>query len=579
MPSDHAQALFRQAAALTNERIRADREVAPDRVKPVLAYLEEHLFDRDVNAERVIRACGIRDHNFTTSFGRAVGLPLKKYIHEHRLQTAARLLQETPLKVKELSDLLAFSEPRYFVYTFKRWAGITPSEYRRQQLSLVRPAGFTEVQDETALTSIRTAFRGRSALVSKALEGDLSREEALIIAAELHHRFPETVTLAEYHLHPSAVGPAQSKPPDGLVEQLAAERFWAEIQPLPWQEQKEAVRRQSRFKTPALFRLLAEQHLEAGRRDRRVGLAIAELGLDSVRALEGDLDDDMRSLLEAQAWAHIGNARRLLLDLSGAARAFKSANRRVPENPDPAAHAEILFLEAALKWYQRRETEGIRNLEKALQLIEGEGQEALMVKILTLRSILIKKQEGPLAAIDDLNKALKFSVVESLADLKFGVLHNLACCLLESGNLAASESVLAEAKNLAERSEVQFWYLEVIYLEGLLAARNGDTANGKAKLRRARAGFLDMRQFGNAAITSLDLAELYAEEGQLSEAKLLSAELLPLFRALYANPEARVAHNILKTNLDEDSLSLAVLQSVKGMFRKLKDDPTMKLDY
>jgi two-component system, response regulator YesN len=119
MPTEYAQKLLQDAAAPTIERIRAERETAPERVRPVLAYLEEHLFDRNTNSEQVMYACGIRNHNFTTLFRRARKLTLMAYIKDARMETAGRLLRETDLTVQEIAELIGYTDLRTFAHNFR----------------------------------------------------------------------------------------------------------------------------------------------------------------------------------------------------------------------------------------------------------------------------------------------------------------------------------------------------------------------------------------------------------------------------------------------------------------------------
>lgn len=126
------QDLLATAALQTMDQIRLDQEKAPPRLKPMLAYIESHLFDPKLNVNRLKEACGIRDNSVAIHFHAAVGKPPHAYISHCRLETAARLLRDTDLPVWKISDLLGFSSIQVFSRAFCRWSGKRPTAYRRE---------------------------------------------------------------------------------------------------------------------------------------------------------------------------------------------------------------------------------------------------------------------------------------------------------------------------------------------------------------------------------------------------------------------------------------------------------------
>ena len=59
-----------------------------------------------------------------------------RYYTELKLEEAKRLLRENELTVRQISDRLAFGEPNYFCKTFRRFTGMTPTEYKKRAMSL-----------------------------------------------------------------------------------------------------------------------------------------------------------------------------------------------------------------------------------------------------------------------------------------------------------------------------------------------------------------------------------------------------------------------------------------------------------
>lgn len=58
-------------------------------------------------------------------------------IHQRRLLEAKRMLVYTSMTISTVSDALGFSDPAYFTRFFRRLAGVSPREFRRQAASLL----------------------------------------------------------------------------------------------------------------------------------------------------------------------------------------------------------------------------------------------------------------------------------------------------------------------------------------------------------------------------------------------------------------------------------------------------------
>ena len=55
-------------------------------------------------------------------------------IRETRMKRAAEMLLTNKYTIMEVSDLMGFSEPKYFREVFKKHFGITPSEYIKKEI-------------------------------------------------------------------------------------------------------------------------------------------------------------------------------------------------------------------------------------------------------------------------------------------------------------------------------------------------------------------------------------------------------------------------------------------------------------
>lgn len=63
-------------------------------------------------------------------FKNITGKTLIAYFNDLKIEEAKKVIRETDLTINSISDLLGFSDPRYFNYLFKQIVHITPMQYR-----------------------------------------------------------------------------------------------------------------------------------------------------------------------------------------------------------------------------------------------------------------------------------------------------------------------------------------------------------------------------------------------------------------------------------------------------------------
>lgn len=175
--------LLHTAAMQTLDRVRSDHENVPPRLKPMLAYIETHLFDPKLNVNRLKEACGIRDNSVAIHFHAAVGQPPHAYISQCRLETAARLLRDTELPIWKISELLGFSSIQVFSRAYYRWANQRPTTFRREARRRAQ-------QGEEGKEAVNTSRPQSEEYWRRAMNGDLRDNEAAELIQRLLAIYP-----------------------------------------------------------------------------------------------------------------------------------------------------------------------------------------------------------------------------------------------------------------------------------------------------------------------------------------------------------------------------------------------------
>jgi len=101
--------------------------------KSTIRYLEGFIAGNyEFNLDRVAKTLGYNKQYLCKTFANDVGLSIKQYLMMMRIEKAKELIDHTDYMLKDIADLLRFTSYVYFERMFKKYAGMTPAEYRNQ---------------------------------------------------------------------------------------------------------------------------------------------------------------------------------------------------------------------------------------------------------------------------------------------------------------------------------------------------------------------------------------------------------------------------------------------------------------
>jgi AraC family transcriptional regulator len=98
----------------------------------VVEFIEEHLVE-DISLAALAELVGLSLYHFARAFRQSFGLPPHQYHMARRMDRATSLLQEPALSVTQIAIQIGFRETSSFTRAFRRFTGVTPTEYRRHR--------------------------------------------------------------------------------------------------------------------------------------------------------------------------------------------------------------------------------------------------------------------------------------------------------------------------------------------------------------------------------------------------------------------------------------------------------------
>lgn len=103
-----------------------------DIVRAVKRYVHEHLSE-DLRVIEVSRKLGINADYMSHVFRQETGIRYIDYVNHVRIEKARDLLKGSRNKIYEIGELSGFENTNYFIKVFKRFTGMTPSDWRKSE--------------------------------------------------------------------------------------------------------------------------------------------------------------------------------------------------------------------------------------------------------------------------------------------------------------------------------------------------------------------------------------------------------------------------------------------------------------
>ena len=98
-------------------------------IAAVSNYIQHHLSE-PITTEQIAASLYISRPHLSARFHKETGITLSDYILKEKTEEAKRLLRYTDKSLAAISAYLGFSSQSHFSRTFRKYAGITPGEYR-----------------------------------------------------------------------------------------------------------------------------------------------------------------------------------------------------------------------------------------------------------------------------------------------------------------------------------------------------------------------------------------------------------------------------------------------------------------
>lgn len=118
---------------LTSEHIRQQerkRRELPAGLNQVMEWIQAH-YGQNLTSTGVAKQFGYNKTYLSALFKTYTGYPLLTYINRLRISVSKNLLTNRTLKIYTIASMCGFSDEKHYMKLFKRYEGMTPSQYRQ----------------------------------------------------------------------------------------------------------------------------------------------------------------------------------------------------------------------------------------------------------------------------------------------------------------------------------------------------------------------------------------------------------------------------------------------------------------
>lgn len=100
-------------------------------VNKIIGYVLRN-YDQDISLQAMAAYVNMDENYLSGLFKKKTGDTFINYLQQIRVSEAKFYLEQTELPVAEIGERAGFTNPSYFFKIFKRWTGLTPSEFRAE---------------------------------------------------------------------------------------------------------------------------------------------------------------------------------------------------------------------------------------------------------------------------------------------------------------------------------------------------------------------------------------------------------------------------------------------------------------
>jgi transcriptional regulator with XRE-family HTH domain len=363
---------------------------------------------------------------------------------------------------------------------------------------------------------------------------------------------------------------------EGLQARQQARVLWERLKKHPADRRLLLVEDSRKFRTWALCERVAAESIEAAGEDPKEAVRLAQLALRIAELCPGP--EAWRWRLEGYAGIHLANAHRAAGNLPPARVARDRAKKRWEEgaSADPGLlnEALVLQIEANLLRVDRRFVEALKLIEEALRV----DRSGITARLLYTKASILADMHDLKGSTTALEEATSLVDAKREPRLALGIRLEFLLTLCFGDRAAEARQHLGEVRSIAERLNQELDLMRVLWMEGLVAAGLGQSAEAEPKLQQVRRVIAQREIAHDYALVTLDLAVVYLAENRTAEVCGLATDLVWIFRSQQMSENALAALRLFTEAARLETATVGLARRIRRFLDQALHDPELKLE-
>lgn len=104
-------------------------------VYKAITYIHREIFNDELSLEKISEFVGVHPGYLSKMFKESVGMIIPEYINRKKIEDSKYFLLHTNSRLGEITQMLGYCNQSYYTSLFKKYAGMTPGQYKSRFLS------------------------------------------------------------------------------------------------------------------------------------------------------------------------------------------------------------------------------------------------------------------------------------------------------------------------------------------------------------------------------------------------------------------------------------------------------------
>jgi len=149
-------------------------------------------------------------------------------------------------------------------------------------------------------------------------------------------------------------------------------------------------------------------------------------------------------------------------------------------------------------------------------------------------------------------------------------------CLAVADRHEEAAKLFPEVRKMAIELKSDTDIVRSIWLSGWIARGLGKLDEAERAFAETREEFVERGIGYDAALASLDLASVYAQQGRTAEMKELAEQMLPIFRSRDIHREANAALLVFQKAAQAEQVTLKMVRDIAHFLREARLNPELR---